>query len=183
MKIALRIVLFVFFIASLIIVVMLIPESAPKPGYLSAQLASIEKLIEHRDEHNLKVSQANVAWHLDHTLKVVNKVCQALERSDPEKFQTQINLTKEAVYLMGKIPRGKGKAVASVLPPDTIKTADILAQLAEAREYVEKIIQYDEKSNFKHPYFGMLNRNETARFIEIHTKHHLKIIEDIIARP
>jgi hypothetical protein len=33
---------------------------------------------------------------------------------------------------------------------------------------------------FEHPYFGKLKLKETIRFLEIHTTHHLSIIEDIV---
>ncbi len=31
-----------------------------------------------------------------------------------------------------------------------------------------------------HNEFGLLNRDEDARLIEVHTSHHLKIIQDIL---
>jgi hypothetical protein len=34
---------------------------------------------------------------------------------------------------------------------------------------------------FTHPFFGDLTLNQTINFLEIHTKHHLEIIEDIIS--
>ena len=33
---------------------------------------------------------------------------------------------------------------------------------------------------FEHPFFGKIKRKETIRFLEIHTNHHLKIIDDIL---
>ena len=30
--------------------------------------------------------------------------------------------------------------------------------------------------------FGMLNKQQTLRFLEMHTKHHLKIVDDILAQ-
>jgi hypothetical protein len=38
----------------------------------------------------------------------------------------------------------------------------------------------DKNTHFPHPFFGILNKKETANFLALHTKHHLMIIKDIL---
>ena len=39
----------------------------------------------------------------------------------------------------------------------------------------------DKNTHFPHPFFGILNKKETENFLVLHTKHHLMIINDILA--
>ena len=151
--------------------------------FLVEELSQVAMLVPFRDSLNEKISKVDVAWHLDHILKVINRVYDSLEASDTEAYSWNLNPARLLVFTSGELPRGKGKAPASVLPPDEIYTDDILSQLAEARDKVPLLDSLDHNASFTHPAFGRLNTKYSKRFLEIHTQHHLKIIEDILSEP
>ncbi len=146
---------------------------------LQAQLKEMEKYISFKDQCNSAVSQATVGWHLTHNLKVINNVTYALETSNPENYRYQFSFPQLIVFLTGRIPRGKAKAPKSVRPDDNITKEDLVQSLQEAELNIQQFTTLHPNSHFDHPYFKNLNRNETTRFLEIHTEHHLKIIREI----
>jgi hypothetical protein len=66
------------------------------------------------------------------------------------------------------------------MPPNIIKIKDIVSQLIKARDSVEEIEFLEGASNFIHPVYGQLNKKQTKRLLEVHTRHHLKIVRDIL---
>ena len=148
--------------------------------FLEAQLSELHGYMDHRDILNDEVSKSDVAWHIDHSLKVINRLYDTLQLSNPDDYAWNLNFTRMAVWVSGAIPRGRAQAATSVVPPENIKTEDIISQMDEAKSKLNSAMQLDENSNFNHPVFGMLDRDGTLRFIEIHTNHHLKIIRDIL---
>ena len=48
------------------------------------------------------------------------------------------------------------------------------------KELVSKIEAIDKRAYFIHHIFGSLNKEQTIRFLNIHTNHHLNIVEDIL---
>ncbi|MEL6652894.1 MAG: DUF1569 domain-containing protein [Bacteroidota bacterium] len=147
---------------------------------LEEKLLEIESLIAQRDALDTTISQAPVAWHLDHSLKVINGIFSTLSGSDPAQYQSDFNFTRSAVFISGSIPRGVAQSPKSVRPPEVIVTEDIRKQLSEARSNLQAFTTLPEGANFEHPVFGNLNRKKSLRFLEIHTDHHLKIIRDIL---
>ncbi|MBW1294745.1 DUF1569 domain-containing protein [Aquimarina litoralis] len=146
------------------------------------QLQDIAYLIQFRDHFNSSVSKAPIAWHLDHMLKVINKINTILGNSDPTVYENRFNFWRTISFTFRYIPRGKGKSPASVLPPNEIKTESILSQLEEARTNLSNFESLDQNANFMHPVFGQLNKSQSKCFLKIHTKHHLKIIRDILGK-
>ncbi len=147
---------------------------------MNKELTAIEKYIKDKDKSREKVSKVTVGWHLYHSLRVINSVCNSLQSSDPNVYKKEFNFVRFLVYTMGKIPKGRGKAPKSVLPPNEITTEDIITQLEKAIEKLDMFETLHEKSHFKHPVFGVLNKKQTRRFLKIHTKHHLQIVKDIL---
>jgi hypothetical protein len=145
-------------------------------------LKELENKIAHLDASNEKISKSNVAWHLDHSLKVIIAITEALKKSNPKEYQWKFNFKRQLVYTLGFIPRGKGKAPKSVQSIDKITKDAIIQQFKEATIALEEIQNLDINSHFQHPYFGSLNLNPTVKFLKIHTQHHLKIIEDILKK-
>ncbi|MEM8891269.1 MAG: DUF1569 domain-containing protein [Bacteroidota bacterium] len=142
----------------------------------------IEALIPYKDSLNTEVSKVDVAWHLDHSLKVVNRIYQALESSKPEEYRYQASIVRWAAYSWGDFPRGIAKSPSAVLPPEHITTNDIYRQLAEARAKMEQFKALPKNSFYSHFAFKNINRNKSIRFLEVHTNHHLKIIRDILKK-
>jgi len=147
---------------------------------MDGQLYDIAYLIQFRDSIDTRVSKVPVVWHLDHILKVINKISEALKISDGNVYQKRFSWIRTFSFVLRCIPRGKRQSPASVLPPQTIKTEDILLQLEQARKNIRDIEMLDKNSNFLHPVYGQLNKRQSKRFLEIHTQHHLKIIKDIL---
>ena len=80
-----------------------------------------------------------------------------------------------------KIPRGKAKAPQVVVPKEGITIADLEYHLTKARDAIKALEFVSKNHFFKHPYFGDLKKKQTILFLEIHTQHHLKIIQDIVS--
>lgn len=147
---------------------------------LNNLLSDIEKSIPFKNEKKLSVSNATVGWQLDHALKVINSVCSTLTKTDPKNYKRNFNITRMILFSLCYIPRGKAKSPKTVLPPSNISEVDLLTQLQEAKNHINNIHNIHEKAYFKHFIFGMLSKQKTMRFLEMHTKHHLKIVKDIL---
>lgn len=147
---------------------------------LNDLLSKIELNITFKDTKNDLVSKSDVAWHLDHSLKVINAVVSTMQKTEPSTYKNNFNLLGRILLSLGYFPRGKAKAPKAVQPPNLILKEEIIAQLNEARGYLETINSLDKNAYFKHPMFGNINRPRVIRFLETHTKHHLKIINDIL---
>ncbi len=147
---------------------------------LQEQLNEMQRYIKDREVLRLRVSKASVGWHLSHNLKVFNNILDALKASDPEKYKSSFNFLKILVLTTGHIPRGKAKSPKAVLPPQEISKEHLELQLKEARGKLGYFTEVNKNAHFEHPYFNKLNRKETRKFLAIHTRHHLKIIRDIL---
>lgn len=147
---------------------------------LTVELSVLEKAIEHSDNLVTEISSSNVAWHIDHSLKVINRVCNFLITSDPSDYKWKFNKWRLIIFLKGAIPRGKAKAPRYVRPPENINIEDLKLQLIEVQELLSTIEKLPPKSNFNHHIFGKLHLKKTIRFLEIHTNHHIKIINEIL---
>lgn len=79
--------------------------------------------------------------------------------------------------------------ISSEVQIDSYKIEEELGKflhLDDYAKYISEFLNLEIYSNFKegnyvfnHPIFGTLTTKETALFIDIHSKHHLKIIRDI----
>ena len=147
---------------------------------LQKALNDIESYLPNSEAVNSKVSKANVAWHLDHSLKVINSVVKNMESSDPSTYENNFSVMGRIVFALKYIPRGKAKAPKQVSSSETILIDDIKTQLAEARAHIEAIPNLNKNAYFKHPLFGNVNKSRVVRFLDAHTNHHLKIVKSIL---
>ncbi|WP_353147410.1 DUF1569 domain-containing protein [Flavobacterium sp.] len=143
-------------------------------------LLQLENHIPNLEKTNPNVSISTVGWQIDHCLLVINGIISQLEISNPTAFQPKWNFPKFMVFTTGKIPRGKAKAPKVVMPIQVATQNELKAKLEVAKNNVLKLDSFSENQFFNHPFFKDLNVKQTKRFLMIHTKHHLKIIEDIL---
>ena len=149
---------------------------------LDLLLKDLESKITHQNAFNEKVSKSHVAWHIDHSLKVILAVTEALKKSNPSEYQWKYNFKRQLVYTIGYFPRGKAKAPKAVQSFDEITQESIKQQFQKVTVALDELQQLDKNSHFPHPYFGSLNLKPTLRFLKLHTHHHLKIIDDILKK-
>ncbi|MEM9686639.1 MAG: DUF1569 domain-containing protein [Bacteroidota bacterium] len=148
--------------------------------FLEKELQKLEALFVHAKKHNSKVSEKDVGWHIDHSLKSLIAISNALEQSNPAEYRWSFNIARFFVYTAGSIPRGRGKAPEAVQSFGLIAEEALKAHLEDAKNKLKALYKLPAGSYFNHPYFGMLNVKQTRRFMIIHTRHHLKIIWDIM---
>lgn len=147
---------------------------------LQITLKNLTSYTSQADKNNPLVSNANVGWHIDHSLMVINKVLSQLEQSNEKDYKWQFNLKRTIVFFQNEFPVGKAKAPETVKPDQDFKEETTLAFGEKAKAKIESSIHLPTKKNFKHPFFGLLNKKQTLKFLDIHTNHHIKIIKRIL---
>jgi hypothetical protein len=147
---------------------------------LKKLLIELESKIPNQELLNPLVSKSSVGWHIEHILLTMNLVIEAVQKSNPNNYKRTFNLNRFLVFTLNKIPRGKVKAPKIVQPKEDFTTDSLKKHLEKGKTNLAKLSAISANSYFEHPYLGQLNLNPTIRFIKIHTKHHLKIIKEII---
>ncbi len=150
------------------------------PEILIPLVKELESYIAVKDKRNDAVSKSDIAWQIDHSLKVINLVSKSFMNSKPELYKSNFNKWRLLLFTLGYIPRGKAKAPKIVKPPEIILTEDLNSQFQLAYKNIESIKSANRNAYFKHFVFGVLNKKRTIRFLQLHTTHHLKIIRAIL---
>ena len=150
------------------------------PENLIPLVKELERYIALKDKRNDAVSKSDVAWQIDHSLKVLNLVTNSIIHSNPEDYKWRFNKWRLLLFTLGYMPRGKAKAPKIVKPPEVITLDDLKAQVQLAYNNVERLKPLNKNASFTHFVFGQLNRDKTIQFLKLHTNHHLKIIKDML---
>lgn len=147
---------------------------------LENSLKRLESYIPNLEQRNPKISKVNVAWQLDHSLKVFNGVAIVLQESDPSLYLDNFSLMGKVLLYINFIPRGKAKVPKKLASPIIILKEDIYVQLTLAKKNLLVVQKADKNAYFKHPIFGNVNQERALRFLTVHTHHHLKIVKAIL---
>lgn len=131
-------------------------------------------------KENSEISKANVGWHIEHSLLTIMGVTKVVLRSNPINYKWRFKLSRLLIFTFGKITRGKAKAPEVVVPKNDISKSQLLLNLELTKKLILELKSISNDHYFEHPYLGKLKKKNAIRFLEIHTKHHLKIIEDIV---
>ena len=138
--------------------------------------------VDRRESLHAPTSSWNVGQQIEHCCLVIGGVHDALQRSQPPVPRAKISLVRRGVFLTGRIPQGRAQAPRSVHPEPAPARAHLDACLQQARQQVEAIRAMAPDAWFKHFVFDVLKRDEALRFLQIHTDHHLRIIQQIARR-
>lgn len=147
---------------------------------LQNSLNELVSFIPNANHLNPDVSNANVGWHIDHSLLVINKILSQLEKSDENDYRWQFNLKRTVVFFQNKFPVGKAKAPEAVKPTEMFDKNKTLIFAEKAKNKILSAHLLHKNKNFKHPFFGLLNTKHTLKFLTIHTNHHIQIINNIL---
>lgn len=143
-------------------------------------LTELESRIFKFSHSDSRISKADVGWHIEHSFMVLNAVTDALAKSDPTKCKRKFSIIKLMVFTFGKIPRGKGRAPEIVKPKNPVSAKTLQELLSKTRVKLKELEGLESGSYFRHPVFGDLRLQDAKKFLIIHTKHHLAIINDIL---
>lgn len=146
---------------------------------LNNQVLELETRIENMELKIDSISSSSVGWHLEHSCLVINGVIDVIKTTDPSEFKRKFNFPKLYCFTMKTFPRGKSKAPRPVRPEENTDRNRLEEHLKITKENVQKLSTLDEVQFFRHKIFGDLRLNDTILFLELHTKHHLKIVEEI----
>ncbi len=149
-------------------------------------IAALEQRIVHGDALAATVSAWPVGAHISHCALVHAVVLKRLLAPTP--FDPGLLPAGEralAVLTSGTLPRGIAKAPASVLPSGT-DAASLTEALAGARALLQRVESelprlMADRSLLRHALFGGLDRKQFLRLLDVHQRHHLEIINDILA--
>lgn len=143
-------------------------------------LGQLETKIPVYETTNPKISQASVGWHIEHTLLVFNEYVDFLTKSNPKDYKWKFNFIRVIVLVTKLIPRGFGKSPKVLLPKEHIDKDSLVRHLSATRNNIKQLELLSQDKFVEHPVFGQLKLGQTVNFLDTHTRHHLKIIEDII---
>jgi hypothetical protein len=147
---------------------------------LSALVNELETKIPHSEKLNTAVSQAPVGWHIQHSLLVALRIINAVENSNPADYRYKFSLPKFLVFTLNKIPRGRAKAPERAMPKEIFNTNELNKDIQLLKSRLTVLDSLQPGNFFIHPRFGNLNLKGTIKMLQIHTKHHIAIINDII---
>ncbi len=143
-------------------------------------LVELESKINFFEITNASVSKSSVGWQIDHSLRVFNGIISLLKKSNPEEYKRKFNFARTVVFGLKYIPRGKANAPKAVRNYEEILKEDLISQIEISKKLILDLKDLQKNNCFSHPYFGILNLKQSIKFLEIHTSHHLKIINDIL---
>lgn len=145
---------------------------------LAILLEELEIKISLQNVLQTSVSASSIGWHIEHILLTINKIAEATNTSNTQDYKWIFKPIKYIVFFTGKIPRGRAKN-PKVVEPVFFDESSLQIHLQKTKITILELANINKDKYFKHPFFGNLKLKDTIKFLEIHTNHHLKIINDI----
>ena len=149
-------------------------------GKLTKSLSGLEANYHNYDVAVASVSAASVGWHIAHSMLVMQSVVKALANSDPANYRPRFSVWKPIILVSGYIPRGRVQSPERVRPKTFDDPVLLQQEIATTKLLMHKLDELPANAYFEHPLFGHLNLRTAVRFMEVHTRHHQKIIDEIM---
>lgn len=160
-------------------------KSKSNPVPLTESLAELEQsfgtmrlLIPHVDAMNTSVSGWTVGEHLEHVCTVAAGFGVVLISGRGPSFEATMPEFRDMVLVEGHIPRGKVKAPPAASPKGLESAESYVRMLDKTLARLQSAAQQPADRSADHPLLGTLGRDEVFRFLQVHTAHHLAIIDD-----
>ena len=147
---------------------------------LRTLIKELENKIENFELINPAISSSSVGWHIVHSFLVINVIIEGLKKSNPNDYKWKFNLKRIYVYTIYKIPRGRGQAPKRVQPQNNFSQESLKNHFETITEKLKELNNLNPRNYIEHPVFGKLNLKPALKFLFIHTRHHIDIINDII---
>lgn len=133
------------------------------------------------------VSRWSVGQHLEHLALSDAAVAGGLEKlaATPGAAGGHPNRVGRMVLLFGIIPRGKGQAWKQIIPGETVDGARLAASFDDVARRLKAVFEprpgqlEAPPGRFRHRIFGDLHAFQWLRFVDIHHRHHARIIRDV----
>ena len=145
-----------------------------------AGLDVLKRFVPKADVVAPEVSKWSVGMHVQHCCLATIAVCESLVASEPPVPRSSFSLVVSAIFLTGRIPRGRGKSPEQAIPRDQIWTNEMEGLLLDSERRLEAARQVSRDHWYRHFAFGVLDRDRTLKFIGIHNRHHIRIVQDIL---
>lgn len=131
------------------------------------------------------VSAWSVAQHLDHAARVTRGCLATARRIRAGKGEPGggPNLRGRLVLLLGRIPRGRGRAPEAFVPQERPAREAVLEAIEDAAA-AARGLEGDSlvgSGTVAHHHFGPMRARHWVRFAAVHLRHHLALIDDILS--
>ncbi|MCB0331362.1 MAG: DinB family protein [Bdellovibrionales bacterium] len=150
---------------------------------LDELMNQVSALVEHNDHKCEGVSDWSLYQQLEHILLANRGIATLLSKNAPPEKVKKSRIIGKILILLGFFPRGVAKAPKSAIP-ESLTQESLRHMCGEVCDQLRQIDrdQFTEPKRIigNHPMFGGLTASEWARFMVVHTHHHLKIIADIL---
>jgi hypothetical protein len=149
---------------------------------LESLLSNLESKIPQHEVVNPAVSRASVGWHIEHSLLTLNQVMDTLTKSNPEEYKKKFDYRRVIVMWLGKFPRGRIQSPKAVRPTVDFNEETLRQHLRITREKMKSLFDLPANHYFTHPFLGDFKLRPAIKFLGIHTRHHLSIMDDILSK-
>jgi hypothetical protein len=119
--------------------------------------------------------------HVHHCCLAMMGVCRSLAASRPPPPPSRFSILAALILVAGRIPRGRAKAPESAVPRSVLGAAELSSLVDECERTVGAAKRLDRGAWFKHFALGVLPRDRALRFLDVHNRHHLKIVAEILS--